>query len=88
MSHPDEWQQVMLTHRVQGDRAGDDQLVISGVVGECGQVEGAGLNISAYARAIRAGVAAKLSCRDPLRALAGTRLLPAPRRPSQGRSTV
>ena len=41
MSHPDERQQVMLTHRLHRDRASDDQLVISGVVGECGQVEGA-----------------------------------------------
>jgi hypothetical protein len=41
VSHADERQQVMFTHRLHRDRASDDQLVISGVVGECGQVEGA-----------------------------------------------
>ena len=61
MSHADKRQQVMLADRLHRDRTGDDQLVISCVVWERGQVEGRGLNISAYARAIRAGVAAKLS---------------------------
>src|SRR5215211_1724048 len=41
VSDPDKRQQMMLTHRLHRDRAGNDQLVISGVVGECGQVEGA-----------------------------------------------
>ena len=40
MSHSDERQQVMFTYRLHRDRASDDQLVISGVVGECGQIEG------------------------------------------------
>ena len=39
MSHADERQQVMLTHRLHRDGAGDDQLVISCVVAEGGQVE-------------------------------------------------
>jgi hypothetical protein len=39
MGDSDERQQVMLTHRVHRDGAGDDQLVICGVVAERGQVE-------------------------------------------------
>src|SRR5829696_6751618 len=39
VSHPDERQQVMLTYRLHRNGARNDQLVISGVVGECGQVE-------------------------------------------------
>jgi hypothetical protein len=39
MSDADERQQVMLTHRVHRDGAGDDQLVICCVVAEHGQVE-------------------------------------------------
>src|SRR5687767_9491660 len=39
VSHPDERQQVMLTYRLHRNGASNDQLVISGVVGECGQIE-------------------------------------------------
>ena len=39
MGDADERQQVVLAHRLHRDRAGDDQLVVSGVVGEGGQVE-------------------------------------------------
>ena len=41
MSYTDEREQVMLTYRLHRDRTGDDQLVISAVVGEGSQVEGA-----------------------------------------------
>jgi hypothetical protein len=39
MGDSDEQQQVMLTHRLHRDGAGDDQLVIRCVVAERGQVE-------------------------------------------------
>src|SRR5919107_2973096 len=39
MGYSEEWQQVMLTHRLHRDGACDDQLVICCVVAERGQVE-------------------------------------------------
>ena len=41
MSYSDKRQQMMLADRMQRNRAGNDQLVVSGVVGKRGQIEGA-----------------------------------------------
>jgi hypothetical protein len=40
VSYAHERQQVMFTHRLHRKRPGDDQLVIFGVVGKCGELEG------------------------------------------------
>ena len=47
MGDSDERQQVMLTHRLHRDGAGDDQLVISGVVAKVVRSNERGVNISA-----------------------------------------
>src|SRR5215217_5935762 len=88
VSYADEREQVMLTYRLHRDRTGDDQLVVSGVVGEGRQVEGA----RAEHLGVRAGHPSRgggqaLGVKVHPKARPGMRLQHAPPRPDQFRST-